>query len=127
MVFKSGTSLSKAWGLINRFSEYIDLVLDRKFLGYVTEMTISQIKKLRKSSFLCISETFSDTQRKFQETGFDGVEVGLAAVRDTDQDPLIIEIYYPSVSSTSTYIKPRILVEIGSRSLIEPNTLKTFG
>ena len=115
------------WGLINRFSEYIDLVLDRKFLGYVTEMTISQIKKLRKSSFLCISETFSDTQRKFQETGFDGVEVGLAAVRDTDQDPLIIEIYYPSVSSTSTYIKPRILVEIGSRSLIEPNTLKTFG
>ncbi len=33
-VFKGGTSLSKAWGLIDRFSEDIDLALDRKFLGY---------------------------------------------------------------------------------------------
>ena len=32
-VFKGGTSLSKAWGLIDRFSEDIDLALDRKFLG----------------------------------------------------------------------------------------------
>ena len=33
LVFKGGTSLSKAWGLIERFSEDIDLALDRKFLG----------------------------------------------------------------------------------------------
>ena len=30
-------------------------------------------------------------------------------VRDTDQDPLIIKICYPSVSSTSVYIKQRVL------------------
>ena len=33
LIFKGGTSLSKAWGLIERFSEDIDLTLDRKFLG----------------------------------------------------------------------------------------------
>ena len=38
-VFKGGTSLSKAWGLIDRFSEDIDLALDRKFLGFKEKMT----------------------------------------------------------------------------------------
>jgi predicted nucleotidyltransferase component of viral defense system len=126
LVFKGGTSLSKAWKLINRFSEDIDLALDRKYLGYTDEMTISQIKKLRKSFFLYASETFFPLlKEKFRQAGFEGIEVQLAEVRDTDQDPLIIEIYYPSVSSAVSYIRPRVLVEIGSRSLIEPNTIKT--
>lgn len=34
MVFKGGTSLSKAYGLIDRFSEDIDLILDWRLLGY---------------------------------------------------------------------------------------------
>lgn len=34
IVFKGGTSLSKAFGLIERFSEDIDLILDRRLLGY---------------------------------------------------------------------------------------------
>jgi predicted nucleotidyltransferase component of viral defense system len=33
LTFKGGTSLSKAWDLIQRFSEDIDLVIDRPFLG----------------------------------------------------------------------------------------------
>jgi hypothetical protein len=37
MVFKGGTSLSKVYGLIDRFSEDIDLVLDWRLLGYGTE------------------------------------------------------------------------------------------
>lgn len=36
MVFKGGTSLSKAFGLIERFSEDIDLILDWRLLGYGT-------------------------------------------------------------------------------------------
>jgi predicted nucleotidyltransferase component of viral defense system len=34
MVFKGGTSLSKVYGLVDRFSEDIDLVLDWRLLGY---------------------------------------------------------------------------------------------
>ena len=34
LVFKGGTSLSKIYGLIERFSEDVDLVLDWSLLGY---------------------------------------------------------------------------------------------
>jgi len=32
LVFKGGTSLSKAWGLIERFSEDVDMAVDRTHL-----------------------------------------------------------------------------------------------
>ncbi|MER9407957.1 nucleotidyl transferase AbiEii/AbiGii toxin family protein [Mesorhizobium sp. M0317] len=35
MLFKGGTSLSKAYGAIRRFSEDIDLWFDRAELGYI--------------------------------------------------------------------------------------------
>src|SRR5438132_11856020 len=38
LIFKGGTSLSKAWKLIERFSEDIDVVIDREFLGFGGEM-----------------------------------------------------------------------------------------
>ena len=34
LTFKGGTSLSKGWKLIQRFSEDIDIVIDRDFLGF---------------------------------------------------------------------------------------------
>src|SRR6266849_5577269 len=34
LTFKGGTSLSKGWKLIERFSEDIDVVIDRDFLGF---------------------------------------------------------------------------------------------
>ncbi len=124
-VFKGGTSLSKAWGMINRFSEDIDLALDRKFLGFDREMTTSQVKKLRKYSCEYISEKFFPLlKEKFNSAGFTDVEFQLAGRTSKDQDPLILEIKYPGVTEKSEYLKPRVLVEIGSRSLIEPFTEK---
>jgi hypothetical protein len=127
IVFKGGTSLSKAWNVIERFSEDIDLALDRKYLGFDTEMSKSQVGKLRKASFQFISAIFfSQLKEQFEKAGFSDLKIQLAAVKDTDQDPLIIEIYYPEVSPTSDYLKPRILVEIGSRSLREPCSPRVF-
>ncbi len=34
LVFKGGTSLSKSWNLIQRFSEDVDLAIDREFFGF---------------------------------------------------------------------------------------------
>lgn len=34
LTFKGGTSLAKAWKLIERFSEDIDIVIERDFLGF---------------------------------------------------------------------------------------------
>ena len=57
LVFKGGTSLSKAWGLISRFSEDIDLAIDRKVFEYEGDLTKRQIKKLRKASRLIIKNS----------------------------------------------------------------------
>jgi hypothetical protein len=121
IVFKGGTSLSKAWNAIERFSEDIDLALDRRYLGFDIKMSKTQVSKLRKASFQFISTVFfSQLKEKFEKAGFTDLKIQLAPTKDTDQDPLIIEIYYPEVCQTSVYLKPRILVEIGSRSLMEP-------
>ena len=34
LVFKGGTSLSKGWNIIDRFSEDIDIVLDSEIFGF---------------------------------------------------------------------------------------------
>src|ERR1700720_521656 len=49
LTFKGGTSLSKGWKLIERFSEDIDVVIDREFLGFGAEhLGSKQMSKLQK-------------------------------------------------------------------------------
>ncbi len=51
LVFKGGTSLSKAWKLINRFSEDIDLAINMEFFeGYQGNISRTQMGKLRKEA-----------------------------------------------------------------------------
>ena len=128
LVFKGGTSLSKAWGLIQRFSEDIDLALDKSFLGFNEDaISKSQIKKLRETSYKYSSNVITPAlQQKFIETGFAEVQVKYRAVDNHDQDPVIIEIYYNKLTETDPYLKPGVLVEISSRSLKEPFTPKAF-
>lgn len=128
LIFKGGTSLSKGWNVIHRFSEDIDLALDREFLGFSGELTKGDIRKLRRKSFQFISEVFTEElKNKFSELGFKNVTVKPREVENHDQDPLIIEIYYNKLTETDTYLKPGVLVEVGSRSLKEPFTQRTFG
>ena len=128
LIFKGGTSLSKGWNIIHRFSEDIDLALDREFLGFSGELTKGDIKKLRRKSFQFITEVFiEELKSRFVELGFKDVTVKPREVENHDQDPLIIEIYYNKLTETDTYLKPGVLVEVGSRSLKEPFTQRTFG
>jgi hypothetical protein len=126
-VFKGGTSLSKAWNLIDRFSEDIDMALDKKFLNFTGEMTPSQVARLRKHSFRYISEKYLPILEKtFHNNGFHNIMIQLHEVSSTDEDPVKIEINYPSVCEPSEYLPSRVLIEIGSRSLIEPFTHCNF-
>lgn len=85
-VFKGGTSLSKAWHLIDRFSEDIDLALDRKMLGFDKKMTKSQVSKLRKQTFQFISKVFYPELKKlFEQAAFNEVTVQLGETRDTSR------------------------------------------
>ena len=123
-VFKGGTSLSKAWNLIDRFSEDIDLALDRKFLGFDkadAEMTGSQVAKLRKVSCNYISEKYLPLLEKtFLDAGFADVKLKLSEIKSPDEDPVKIEVIYPAVTEKSEYLPPSVLIEIGSRSEKEP-------
>ena len=57
MSFKGGTSLSKCWGLIDRFSEDIDIAVAREFTGYGGELSRTQISdKLRRASCYFVRE-----------------------------------------------------------------------
>ena len=122
IVFKGGTSLSKGWDLIERFSEDIDLAIDRKFFGFEGDISKTQIRKLRKQSCEFISTEFlKDLTRTLTDWGAIA-ECGLFAqpVNDSDKDPQVIEIHYNSVVDTSEYLPQRVLIEISSRSLMEP-------
>lgn len=125
LVFKGGTSLSKAWNLIERFSEDIDLAIEREFLGFEGSLTKNKKTKLRKASGQYISEVFYlELQEKFKEKGLENVTFSLAETQNSDQDPRIINIFYPNIIEVTEYLKPRVQIEVGCRSLIEPFTMK---
>ena len=123
IVFKGGTSLSKGWDLIERFSEDIDLAIDRKYFGYEGDISINQIKKLRKNSCDFISNTFtSDLTNSFHNFKVtDECDVRAIVTEESDRDPQVIEIDYNSVLEKSDYLPSRVLIEVSSRSLMEPS------
>ena len=130
LVFKGGTSLSKAWKLINRFSEDIDLAIDKAFFeGYSGEISKSKISKLRKEAGIYTTGIFfEELQEEFKAKGFNGLDFIVIDAEDSDQDPRVIEIYYPnSIKSQSEYVLPRVQIEVSCRSLREPFTVKSFG
>ncbi|GMU84978.1 MAG: nucleotidyltransferase [Ignavibacteriales bacterium] len=126
-VFKGGTSLSKAWNLIERFSEDIDLALDKGFLGFSGELTKKQVNKLRSESCRYLSESYvHKLQKTFIESGFEDVKLQMVDVKSSDEDPVNIIVNYRSLTEKSEYITSRVLIEIGSRSLLEPFTPRSI-
>lgn len=129
LVFKGGTSLSKAWNLINRFSEDIDLAIDKDFFGFTGELGKNQRDKLRKTAGLYTTGTFfKELQAAFIKRGFVDLDFKIIEAKDSDQDPRVLEIYYPNViNSSSEYVLPRVQIEVSCRSLREPFSVKKFG
>lgn len=127
LIFKGGTSLSKAWGLISRFSEDIDLAVNPMALGAAEgDLTKKQIKKLRKASSLFVSEQLTPMLcAKINEMGmsaFLNIEAQPNGEGDnTYPEPRQIYIRYQSVfEKPSTYLRPDVVLEVSARSLIEP-------
>jgi len=124
LLFKGGTSLSKCWHIIERFSEDVDIAINRELLGFSGELSNNQIRnKLRKTSYLFIKEKLAPDlaeQMKIQ-----GINSGLFSVNvefseDSTKDPVIVEVIYNSVIEGLTYINPIVKLEIGCRSMREP-------
>lgn len=129
LVFKGGTSLSKAWKLINRFSEDIDLAIDKTFFGFTGDLGKNQRDKLRKMAGAYTTGTFfEELKQAFAARGFASLHFEEIKTEESDQDPRILEIYYPNIIPyDSEYIVPRVQIEISCRSLREPFSVQTFG
>lgn len=127
LVFKGGTSLSKAWGLIDRFSEDIDLAINPKFLGFEEDLKKKDITALRKAANQYISNTFyPELKERMFAKGFTNVNWDIINTQESDQDPKIILMYYPNLIASVGYVEPKVQIEIGCRSLREPQKIAEF-
>lgn len=132
LVFKGGTSLSKVWGLIDRFSEDIDLAVDRSLFGLEGDLTVRQLKKLRKASSLFVSNEFcaelNNAVERYGLKEFLDIEAQPNGEGDkTYPEPRQIFIKYKSLFDAGlSYVKPQIILEIGARSLFEPTEKATI-
>ena len=125
ILFKGGTSLSKVFGLIRRFSEDIDLILD--WNEVVSEdPNIERSKKKQdqfnkavpKQSRLYIEKIFlPEVMRLVGDVCTAEIEAGA---------PDVINIRYPS-SFESDYLRPEIRLEIGPLALWVPNARYGIG
>lgn len=123
-VFKGGTSLSKGWGLIERFSEDVDLAIDPHYLGFTNIETKSQRTKLRKDSKKFIDGIFAlDVENRLKEFGLlESCKVVVPETSVSDLDPVVLFVEYHSVLQTKIqYIPERVKVEVSCRSLMEPS------
>lgn len=126
LVFKGGTSLSKVWGLINRFSEDIDLAIDRSIFELEGDLTKKQVKKLRKASSVFVrDELYSQLVEAVNHTPLkDLCQIDPQPDGEGDAtypEPRSIFIRYHSVfEDEMAYIPPIVKIEAGARSLLEP-------
>jgi predicted nucleotidyltransferase component of viral defense system len=122
--FKGGTSLSKCYNLIERFSEDIDIAVYREFLGFGGTLSKTQINdKLRRAACSFVRDKLQfDVAKELENQGINvnlfSVKVNITPVSTTD--PEIIEIHYKSLFPESNYMKPIVKLEVSGRSMNEP-------
>ena len=132
LLFKGGTSLSKAFGLIERFSEDIDLVVFRDGLGFEGERdpTVASglSNKQRAALFKDLGAACQGYVRGALQTALasrmDELATDCQVVPDeghVDGQTLFIE--YPTLfpSGEVTYVAPRVKIEAGARSALDPS------
>ena len=122
--FKGGTSLSKCWNLISRFSEDIDIAIMREYLGYSGTLSKTQVSdKLRRAACSFVREQLQYQLRdKLIEQGVreDAFRIEVKITTITTTDPEVIYVHYKSVFEKLPYIDTCVKVEVSGRSMNEP-------
>lgn len=127
LVFKGGTSLSKVWKLISRFSEDIDIAIERSFLGYGDDLSKNRVSKLRRTSSNFVrDELFKQLCDAIDHTPLKNrclIEVEPDGEGNfTHPEPRSIFVKYDSVFNDKlAYLSSEVRIEAGARSLNEPS------
>jgi len=138
LLFKGGTSLSKGFGLISRFSEDIDITVfrgDLKVDATVEELgTLSSKKRtarLNEIAGACqayiqgplLEELTAIVATSAARTGLPSDRFQVRVDEDDDQTLLV---WYPAASPVDAYVRPAIKIELGAKSALDPNTIQTI-
>lgn len=140
LLFKGGTSLSKAYGLISRFSEDIDVTVFREDIGEAIsfeelEQLSGRKRKRRLNAIKMACQVYIDGKLRIEldkiatETmeaaGKDPTTLRIVLdEEDTDRQSLLI--HYPSAVEKSDYVTPSVKIESGAKSALDPHEDKTI-
>jgi Nucleotidyl transferase AbiEii toxin, Type IV TA system len=130
LLFKGGTSLSKAFGLIERFSEDIDVTVFRDDLDQaasVEELEALSNKK-RRAKLVAIRDAcrahitgpLRDSLAILVADVTSGV--GRIEIDEADRDGQTLLVHYPEVEPRDgAYVRPVVRIESGAKSALDPN------
>jgi hypothetical protein len=139
LLFKGGTSLSKIFHAINRFSEDIDLAVDYAALGFTGDRDPrrEEISKSRRAAIL--AEMMRACQRYVGTDFLDLLKtrcleiLGAAdtwSLDITEQDRNVVRFRYPSMRAKDlAYVTPQVVLELGTHAEFVPHdnfTIRSF-
>ncbi len=127
LTFKGGTSLSKVYGVIERFSEDVDLSIDKSFFGFdernAPETAASRkkqrgiLEKLAAASVQYVQGKLLTDLRENIASELGTTEGWQLTIDKSDPDTQSLSFKYPSVKSDEgSYIRPFVKIEMGARS-----------
>ena len=131
LTFKGGTSLSKCWNLIERFSEDIDIVIDRGVLGFggdnapetapSKKQTTRRLKALKASCQQTISDRIQPALVDVIASELSG-DLDWALESDPgDPDGQTLLLVYPTAfPEQAAYLRRAVKIEMGARSDTDP-------
>ncbi len=136
LLFKGGTSLSKGFGLISRFSEDIDVTVFRDDIGEAA--SIEELEELSGKKRKARLEAIKDACKAYineplrdeltvilaDRLKANGVDAAKARIEadDTDPDGQTLLIWYPAATPRSDYVRAAIKIESGAKSALDPNS-----
>lgn len=131
LVFKGGTSLSKAFDAIRRFSEDIDLSFDRAELGYTGDRDPEKEGISKKQAARLIGDLVGDVERHIAEKLLPALRTAIVeqlgkpangewALEIDAGDAQTVNFHYPTALPITdyegmAYITPRVKFEFGAR------------
>ena len=130
LFFKGGTSLSKGYGLIKRFSEDIDIVVSRGGLGIKAAddpLNEELSNKKRRAAVdatktKCSAHVVGPMQEKLAKL----LDICKFEIDDSDEDRASLRVNYPSLLPKDPYLKPWVKIECGARGAREPEAKRTI-
>ncbi len=135
LLFKGGTSLSKAYGLIQRFSEDIDITVFRDDLDEAA--SVEQLEALSNKKRRARLDAIRDACRAYitgplrefladqLADATDGA--GRIEIDEADPDGQTLLVWYPEVEPRDgAYVRPAVRIESGAKSALDPNRAVTI-